>query len=82
MEDTLDMQGCERCSKESRIETMRMMEDCWFCAECTAEWDQRFAACEHQWTPERGCNGDDGRSCARCGGFVSNEDMLVLFPQS
>lgn len=77
---TVDLCACESCQKESPIETMTMMVDCWFCADCTAEFQATFDACDHSWTPERNANGDDGQYCEKCCGFVCDEDMPLVAP--
>lgn len=72
-----DLQGCERCGKEYEIEQMTMMVDCWFCKACTDEWQKHFDACEHRWEPE--CvDGDEGKFCTKCTGFVRDEDFAAL----
>lgn len=78
MSEPIDLQGCERCSKENPIESMTMMDDGWFCAECTADFQKSFASCEHKWEPHTDHMGDDGQYCSRCTGFVRNEDMPLI----
>jgi hypothetical protein len=73
-----ELQGCERCREERPIESMTMMDDCWFCAECVADFDKTFAACDHAWKPHTDSMGDVGRYCTRCTGFVRDEDMHLL----
>lgn len=73
-----DMQGCERCQKENPIETMTMMDDCWFCQACTSEFQAAFASCEHNWSPHVDQMGDAGQYCERCTGFVRNEDLNLV----
>lgn len=73
-----DMQGCERCSKEHPIETMTMMEDYWFCAECVADFQQLFDGCNHKWEPHTDTMGYPGRCCSRCTGFVRDEDAHLV----
>lgn len=78
MNEPVDLQACERCSKEHPIETMRMMDDCWFCAACVSDFDKTFAACRHEWEPHADSMGDAGQYCTRCTGFVCNEDMHLF----
>jgi len=73
-----DMQQCEHCEKAFPIETMTMMEDCWFCEACVKEWRAHFDACVHDWRPYTDTMGDEGRICDRCNGFVANEDAKDL----
>lgn len=73
-----DLQGCERCSKEFDIETMSMMDDCWFCESCVADFQKTFDACQHQWEPHTDTMGDAGQYCSKCTGFVRNEDMALV----
>lgn len=73
MIEPVDLQGCECCPREFPIETMTMMDDCWFCDSCTAEFRRTFDACEHQWEPHTDSMGDRGRYCVRCSGFVMDE---------
>jgi hypothetical protein len=82
MAEQVELQACEHCSKELPVETMEIMDDCWFCSGCTAEWRAIFDACEHRWEPHVDQMGDEGQYCTRCMGFVCNEDMPVLFPKS
>lgn len=78
--NTIELQPCERCSKETNLESMTIMEDCWFCAECVADFQKHFDACDHKWTPYTSTMGDPGQYCERCTGFVCDEDMPLLFP--
>lgn len=78
MSAEIDLQSCEACGKESPIEECTMMEDCWFCAACAAEWQAEFDACEHEWTPHISVMGEEGRCCTRCCGFVANEDWKAV----
>lgn len=80
MSEIVELQGCERCGKENPIETMRLMEDCWFCKECTDEFDAEFKSCDHKWSPHIDSMGDPGQYCERCSGFVRDEDFPLLFP--
>jgi hypothetical protein len=64
-----DLQGCEHCSKEFPIEDMTMMGDCWFCADCYADWKKTFDACEHKWEPDQDEFGEPGKYCEKCHGF-------------
>jgi hypothetical protein len=79
MTETIDLQSCERCSKERPIETMTIMEDCWFCQECVDAFQKQFDACDHSWEPHTDVMGDAGQYCSKCTGFVRDEDMPVLF---
>lgn len=74
----IELQGCERCDKENPIQTMTMMDDCWFCQECVTDFQKHFDACDHKWSPHVDCMGDDGQYCERCSGFVRNEDMPLV----
>jgi hypothetical protein len=71
MTDEIDMQGCERCAAELPIERMSMMDDCWFCPSCVADFRKQFDACEHQWEPHTDTMGDEGQYCSKCCGFVA-----------
>ena len=42
------------------------------CRECANGWRKAFAACEHDWEPNE-IDGDIGRSCKKCGGFVVDD---------
>lgn len=79
MSEKPDMQACEHCTKEHPIETMTLMEDCWFCHDCTEDFQKHFDACEHQWSPYVDQMGDPGQVCERCSGFVRNDDFPPLF---
>lgn len=73
--EAVELQGCEHCSKEFPIETMRRMSDCWFCESCTDEFQKNFDVCDHKWSPHTDEMGDHGSYCERCSGFVRDEDM-------
>lgn len=73
-----ELQQCERCGNESNLETCTRMDDCWYCAACTADFQKHFDACDHRWTPHTDSMGDDGQYCERCCGFVRNEDMADI----
>lgn len=80
MSNETDMQGCEHCDKELPIERMRMMGECWFCEGCTEEWQQLFDKCQHEWrSGEFDEHGEPGQYCAKCSGFVCDEDFPLLF---
>jgi hypothetical protein len=59
-----------------------MMEDCWYCPKCVAEWQAEFDACQHDWEPHVSVMGDDGQYCKNCSGFVANEDWQTIFGES
>lgn len=77
--NVVEMQGCEHCSKEFPLETMRMMEDCWFCEACTNEFQEAFDTCKHKWSPYTDTMGDPGQVCEKCSGFVNDDDFPLLF---
>lgn len=79
MSETIELQTCEHCSKGANIETMTLMESCWFCADCTADFQKTFDACDHEWSPHTDEMGDPGQVCGCCTGFVRNEDFPSLF---
>lgn len=74
MGEPVDLQQCEHCDKELPIETMSMMEDCWFCESCVKEWREEFDACKHEWRPYVDQMGDEGRICDHCNGFAVNKN--------
>lgn len=65
-----DQRDCEFCGNEHAIEDMTLMEDCWICPSCEAEWRSEFDACEHEWEPYTDTHGESGRVCKHCSGFV------------
>lgn len=69
----IDLQGCESCGKQFPIEAVSMMEDCWYCEPCIAEWRAEFDACNHEWSPHVDCMGDEGKLCSRCSGFIADD---------
>jgi hypothetical protein len=77
--ETIELQTCEHCSKDANIETMTLMDGGWFCAECTADFQKHFAACDHRWSPHTDEMGDPGQYCEHCTGFVRDEDFQALF---
>ena len=79
MSETIELQTCERCSKDDNIETMTLMEGCWFCAPCVEDFQKHFDACDHKWSPYVNEMGDLGQCCERCTGFVCDEDFPLLF---
>jgi hypothetical protein len=66
-----DLVGCEHCGKSVDIEDAVCMVDCYYCKDCTALWDAHFKACHHEWEPAHE-DGEDGRLCRKCSGFVAN----------
>lgn len=78
MSEQIELQSCERCDKDCSLESMSMMEDCWFCAECTADFQRHFDSCDHKWS-HTDAMGDPGQYCERCSGFVRDEDFPLLF---
>jgi hypothetical protein len=80
MIETIELQACESCEKEHPLDKMRMMEDCWFCEDCTNGFHSVFQVCDHKWSPYRRAMGDIGQYCDRCCGFVRDEDFPLLFP--
>lgn len=78
MEAAFDIQGCEFCGRSSPVETMTIHDDCWVCEACDANFREAFAKCHHEWRRHVDQMGDDGQYCARCAGFVRNEDMAAL----
>lgn len=81
MSKIVDLQGCEHCGNSFPIETMRLMEDCWFCEKCTDDFQNHFDSCDHKWSPYVDQMGDPGQVCERCTGFVRDEDFPLLFGQ-
>jgi hypothetical protein len=79
MTEKIELQTCEHCSKDANLETMTLMESCWFCADCTADFQKHFDACDHKWSPHVDEMGEPGQCCERCTGFVRNEDFPTLF---
>lgn len=73
-----DMQACEACRSEHPIQTMTLMEGCWFCEACDGKFREAFATCDHKWSPHTDEMGDLGQYCERCTGFVRNEDMHLI----
>jgi hypothetical protein len=82
MSEQIELQGCEHCGKDHNLETMRMMSDCWFCEDCTADFQKHFDACSHKWSPHVDEMGDPGQYCEHCSGFVRDEDFPALFGES
>jgi predicted nucleic acid-binding Zn ribbon protein len=79
----VDIQGCENCSNEFPIETMRMTDDgCWICSGCDSEFRQHFSSCGHQWESHVNSHGEPSQYCPKCSGTVRNEDMALLGPKS
>jgi hypothetical protein len=73
-----ELQTCEHCSKDSPLETMTMMEDCWFCQPCVADFQKHFDNCKHSWEPYTNSMGEEGQHCSHCTGFVRNEDLHLI----
>jgi len=73
---------CDRCRKRVPIGDAWFYLEVYFCQACDAEWRRRFAACVHDWDtyPMVDDHGEEGRGCVSCGGFVTNEDAVTLFP--
>lgn len=42
-------------------------------AKCIAEWRAEFDACQHDWQEPYWFDGDEGKICRKCSGFVANE---------
>ena len=82
MSETIELQTCEHCSKDFNLESMRRMDDCWFCESCTADFQKHFDACDHKWSSHIDQMGDEGQYCERCTGFVRNEDFFALFAKN
>lgn len=74
----MEMQTCEHCDKDFPIEQTTIMDDCWFCLGCVAEFQKQFSACSHQWEPHTDSMGDAGQYCTNCSGFVRNVDMQFI----
>lgn len=74
----IEMQGCERCSKEFPLEQMTMQEDCWICEGCYADFKKHFDACEHQWEPHINSYGEPSQYCPKCIGLVRDDDLGLL----
>ena len=68
-----DLDTCEACGKHMAYEDGVVMCDCTFCKECYAEWLETFNACDHAWEPDTSPDGDVGRYCHKCSGFVADE---------
>src|SRR6185312_7060519 len=66
--ETIELQTCEHCQKDKDLSTMTRMDDCWFCAGCTAGFQKHFEACDHKWSPHIDSMGDEGQCCDRCTG--------------
>lgn len=68
---------CWLCNASVPLETaFSELEGDWTCAKCQAEWLAHFQSCDHVWEPFYEQHyGEDGQTCARCNGFVRNEDM-------
>lgn len=79
MTETIELQTCEHCSKDFDLESMTLMEGCWFCEGCTADFQKHFDACEHKWSPHVNEMGDQGQHCEKCTGFVCDDDFPALF---
>lgn len=79
MTEQVELQCCEHCGKEFPLETMRSMDDCWFCAGCTADFQKHFDACDHEWSSDIDAMGDTGQYCQKCSGFVRDDDFDDLF---
>jgi hypothetical protein len=77
--EAIELQVCEACSKERPIETMTLMEGCWFCGPCVDDFQKTFDACDHSWSPHTDDMGDPGQVCSKCSGFVRDEDFPALF---
>jgi hypothetical protein len=79
MSDTIELQGCEHCGKETDISKMHSMADCWFCSDCLEHWQKCFDTCEHKWSPHTDSMGDHGQVCENCSGFVFDQHFDDLF---
>lgn len=77
-DDDDDIQQCEACDARGPIESYTMMEDCWFCPSCTAEWEETFSTCQHEWVPATNQHGEASGYCHRCAGIVAIEDFPRL----
>lgn len=75
----IELCGCEHCDKAFPIEDMTMMGECWMCESCIDEWQAVFKACSHSWEPAIE-DGEDGKYCEKCCGFVADRDFTSLFP--
>lgn len=73
----IDLQSCELCDKESPFDTMSSHGEIWICGECDAAFRAAFKSCEHDWDKKAAydANGDEGRYCNKCCGFVRTEDF-------
>lgn len=79
MSETAELETCEHCDKDADIGSMTLMEGCWFCAPCVADFQKTFDACDHKWSPHVNEMGDPGQCCERCTGFVCDDDFPALF---
>ena len=80
-EITPEMQGCGLCSHEYPIETMTMNGDLWLCPQCEGQWQEHFATCQHQWV-DGDHDGEKGKYCEKCTGFVEESDFKAMFPDA
>ena len=72
--DEAGMTTCEHCDRAFPFEEAISSGDgCHFCPSCWAEWKAEFDACAHDWEAAADDNGDVGRVCLRCSGFVSDD---------
>ena len=81
--DEIETALCDHCNKRVPIEdTESLGDDCRFCVDCAAEWRREFHACSHDWEPQTIYDdwGDAGRFCTRCGGFVTHDAAMEMFP--
>lgn len=76
MNEPVEMQGCEHCSKEFPLDQMTMMGDYWFCQGCETEWRAEFDACEHVWEGSFE-DGVKGCYCPKCSGFLEQFEMAA-----
>lgn len=80
-ERDVDTLPCECCNAVVPDDQIVSAGEVLMCPECWKAWQEEFAACAHEWETGH-FDGDDGRICNRCGGFLSDENFPTMFPEA
>lgn len=79
MNDEPETLTCEHCQKPFPVDAGQniCVDTGPWCDDCATEWRSHFDQCKHVWEPQAGEDGP-GQYCAKCCGFVLDEDMPLF----
>jgi hypothetical protein len=72
---------CEHCEKTAPISNAHSpaLDTSFWCGGCNEMWKVSFEKCIHDWEPYS-AEGESGKFCKKCGGFVVNVPTLASPP--